>query len=401
MTQRGGRTVRGMGQGSAAARSARPSKQAVESVADAVDRIVVLDGRRRAAPAEPAPDPADEATSALDAVLAELGGISEARVMVYRFDRGGAMQYVATMTPEEVQSEASLLEHVRQEFGGGTYRIHVRDGSGLIANRRIDIAERKQPGPDAGLSSIAALFERQAQQFERTLQALMPRASAAESEDAMLSRLKIMSEIVRGDGGSQRQRDADPSKMIELLLQGIAMGKEMQPAGGAATEDVLVSALSAFAPVIAEAAKAKPAPVRRPAAAAPAVPVKASPAAASPAPTAAPAEEQEDQAEQLRALLALVLRAARADSDPGIYVGMVIDQVGEENVALLLEQPDPLGMLAKFEPAVAEHREWFERLLNEVGELLNAEETDSRDADGSAIGPRGGAPDAADHAALG
>jgi hypothetical protein len=340
-------------------------------------------------------------------VLAQLGGVDDARVMVYRQDKGSPMTYVATYQPEDVQGEASLFETIRQEFGGGSYRVHVRNASGLLANRRIDIADRKVP-TDGGLAasvtaSIAALMTEQRRQFETLVATLtMQRPPVAEiTEDALLSRFKLMAEIVRpqGNGGG------DARTFMQALQQGIELGKSMQQAPtGAGTEDVLLQALSTFAPVIADAAsqrRAVVAPPQRPRIAAPggAVP---GPTATNQPPPSATVNPATDPAADLRQLLALLLRAAVNDSEPDIYAEMVCDQLGDDSVMQLLAQADPLALLTGFAPEVSTHAAWFARLLASIKELYSDEpEPPTVAADGPALGPRGGAEDPADHAHAG
>lgn len=351
-------------------------------------------------------EPIDDAGSlALGAVLDELGALDDATIMLYRLaGRGQELEYVATLTPEQVQGEASLLEMIRLEHGGGTYRVHVRDGAGLIANRRIVIAERKgSPAADGGLSAvIATMMDRQAQQFAELIRTLAPRNDAASTEEAMLARIKTMAEIVRPAQGT------DTKELLGLLMQGVTLGKSMQPPVDVGGEGLMASALAAFAPVIADAAAQRRAmPVRRIGASqAKAPPPAAATAAQATPPAAAPAAEvpADDDAE-LRGLLRIVLRAAEADADEELYAELVLDQVGEDQLKPLATAPegvDLVAMLAQVEPAVLQHREWFGRLIAAIVELMNDEpDPASVAAHGHPLGAGGRAANAADHAGAG
>lgn len=332
-------------------------------------------------------EPIDDAGSlALGAVLDELGALDDATIMLYRLaGRGQELEYVATLTPEQVQGEASLLEMIRLEHGGGTYRVHVRDGAGLIANRRIVIAERKgPPAVDGGLSSIVAtMLDRQAQQFAELIRTITPQRSEGATEEAMLARIKTMADIVRPASGT------DTKELLTLLMQGVTLGKSMQPPADTGAEGLMASALQAFAPVIADAAAQRrqvplrikpPAPVRQ-----------AQPAAPTPA-----AEAANDPNAEMRALLSMVIRAAEAEGDPEFYAELIADQVGDDHARTLLAQPDPIGILVTFDARIGERREWFARCLTAMRALYD--ETDPAPADGNPLGPRGGDTDPADHA---
>lgn len=338
-------------------------------------------------------EPIDDAGSlALGAVLDELGALDDATIMLYRMaGRGQELEYVATLTPEQVQGEASLLEMIRLEHGGGTYRVHVRDGAGLIANRRIVIAERKgPPAVDGGLSSIVAtMLDRQAQQFAELIRSIAPQQRGeADTEAAMLARLKTMADIVRPASGT------DTKELLTLLMQGVSLGKSMQPPADAGAEGLMASALQAFAPVIADAAAqrrtiATANPTRRVQPAAPVRQVQAAP------PTPA-AEAANDPNAEMRALLSMVIRAAEAEGDPEFYAELIADQVGDDHARTLLAQPDPIGILSTFDSRVGERREWFTRCLQAMRALYD--ETDPAPAHGDPLGPRGGDPNPADHA---
>lgn len=345
-------------------------------------------------------EPIDDAGSlALGAVLDELGALDDATIMLYRLaGRGQELEYVATLTPEQVQGEASLLEMIRLEHGGGTYRVHVRDGAGLIANRRIVIAERKGAAAvDGGLSTvIAQMMDRQATQFAELIRALAPRNDAASTEEAMLARIKTMAEIVRPAQGT------DTKELLGLLMQGVTLGKSMQPPVDAGAEGLMANALAAFAPVIADAAAQRRAvPVRRIGAGQPKGPAPTPAAAPAAAVPAAPPAAADDDAE-LRNLLRIVLRAAEADADEELYAELVLDQVGEDQLKPLATAPegvDLVAMLAQVEPAVLQHREWFGRLIAAIVELMNDEpDPATLNADGHPLGQGGGAAHAADYA---
>lgn len=343
----------------------------------------------------------DGASLALGAVLDELGALDDATIMLYRLaGRGQELEYVATLTPEQVQGEASLLEMIRLEHGGGTYRVHVRDGAGLIANRRIVIAERKgPPAVDGGLSSIVAtMLDRQAQQFAELIRSIAPQQRGeADAEAAMLARLKTMADIVRPAAGT------DTKELLTLLMQGVQLGKSMQPPADVGTEGLLASALQTFGPVIADAAAQRRAQPARPRIGA--GQPKAPQPAAQPAPTmrTSATPQADDSDAELRNLLRIVLRAAEGDADPELYADLVIDQVGEQELQPLVTAPegvDLVAMLAQIEPGALQHRAWFERLIAAIKEQLSDEHS-TLPADGDSLGSRGSRQNAADHAQAG
>lgn len=327
----------------------------------------------------------DDGATALDAVLSELGGIDNGRVGVYRIDRAGGLEYVATLTPDEVQGEASLLEAIRRDYGGGSYRIHVRDAAGLIANRRVSIAERKAPPPDAVPNMVTAMMERMQAQTERIVQALTvnqrPAVSEADAEEKVLARMQTMANIL-----GTRSSGIDTSVVMETLSQGIELGKQLSGAAGGqdSTGAVMAESLKAFTAMMLAQQRA---PVRRP------VPVPARQVAAVP-PQAVPqpegpattAEDGADELAAMRTLLQVVMTGARRESDPELYAELVADQLGVEGVAELLRMPDPVGMLVQLEPEADEHRTWLQGLAQALRELQD--EQRAADGDAPSEGPQ-------------
>lgn len=320
----------------------------------------------------------DDGATALDAVLSELGGIDNGRVGVYRIDRAGGLEYVATLTPDEVQGEASLLEAIRRDYGGGNYRIHVRDNAGLIANRRVSIAERKAPAVDAVPNMVQAMMQGMQAQMDRLVQAVTvaqrPAVSEADAEEKVLARMQTMANIL-----GTRSSGIDTSVVMETLSQGIELGKQLGGAAGGQdnTGAVMAESLKAFTAMMAAQQRA---PLRRP------VPAPARQVAAATAPAELPPAEPAavevpagtDEVAAMRTLLQVVMTGARRDSDPELYAELVADQLGDEGVAELLRLPDPVAVLVQLEPEADEHRTWLQGLAQALREL----QEEQRAADG-------------------
>jgi hypothetical protein len=336
-----GRSIGGMQSRTSTARkpAARPEPPVAAQVIELAPRV----------------DDDEAGASALDSVLSELGAVDQGRILVYRVSRqGGQLEYVATLTADEAQGEASLCEAIRRDYGGGTYRVHVRDGAGLIANRRIDIAERRTPAaPDAGLAAVlTATLDRFQLQLTQALQVQRPQVSEADAEERALARIKTMAEIL-----GPRSGGVDTGTVMETLTHGIELGKQLGGAGGGDnTGAVMLESLRAFTTMLAQQPVRRPVPARQ----APA------PAAALPAATAPAAPQQPDQVTAMRTLLQVLLAGAQRDGDPELYAALVLDQLGDEAVAELLQQPDPVALLLQFEPAAAPHRDWLQAVAGEL-----------------------------------
>lgn len=302
----------------------------------------------------------------LDEVLAELGGLDGGHVQVRRLDsRGGPPEFVGNYRPEEVTGEASLLQQIQDDFGGGEYLIHVRDGSGFKANRRIKVAERKRAAPDAGASTLAAAMDRMQSQFNQLLQAVVtrPQASESDTEEKVLARMKLMADIVR----PQASGGLDATALMDTLTKGIELGQKMNGGGDDNTGAVMLQSLRTFEAMLRQPMARRPVP-------APGAGHAAAPAPALPAATAAPAAPGGDEVTAMRQLLQVVLAGAERDGDPAVYAALLLDQLGDEAAQELLQQADPVGMLIQFEPAAAAHREWLDTLADALRHQVSDDE---------------------------
>jgi hypothetical protein len=333
----------------------------------------------------------------LDEVLAELGGLDGGHVQVRRLDsRGGPPEFVGNYRPEEVTGEASLLQQIQDDFGGGEYLIHVRDGSGFKANRRIKVAERRRAAPDAGASTVAAAVDRMQSQFAQLLQAVVarPQASEGDTEEKVLARMKLMADIVRPQGG----QGTDAQALMETLARGIELGQQIAGGGGGGgggdSTAVMVQSLKTFESLF-RSIPPRPAPGARPVR--PAAPATAMPAATAEAvPQVAAPEAEDARVTAMRTLLQVVLTGAARNGDPELYAELVADQVGADGVAELLRLPDPVAMLVQFDPAAEQHREWLAELVSELQELQEgADDAASRPkrVDGDPVRAGRGDPD--------
>jgi hypothetical protein len=87
--------------------------------------------------------------------------------------------------------------------------------------------------------------------------------------------------------------------------------------------------------------------------------------------------------------VAFLVGKAAAGADPGLYADLVLDNVPEAMLRQVLAG-DPVAMLAKLDPRVTEHAEWFRELGALLTGALRADDvgpgTDASTHDGQAGG---------------
>jgi hypothetical protein len=321
---------------------------------------------------------------ALAAVLSSLGENSGASVRIYR--QGGGGYRDVTFLTEWMPSEYSLTR-LQGDYGGGTYRIHVRQGGQLLANSGVKVEARKDmqaapPVRDPALSAVQAQIAALVALVEKVATVQAPPV-AQQSRMDWLKELQVM-QLLFG-GGQSAPRAQDPFDMLTKML---VLQKELGSlAGGGGdaepgTMSVLMKAMETFAPVLQNAAAGR---------AAPAVGYQANPmppldgvgqpfndentlpslpvAAAAPGP--APATNQET--DMLRMYVMMLIAEAAQGIDPEAYALLITQKLQRDQIDELLKPDNWFERLAEFEPKVSPHREWFSDLRDIVFEILTQE----------------------------
>ena len=381
-------------------------------------------------PAAPPALPEDETTDELlirgpaeadepdeDDALSELRGLGvdgEYKFTVSRVARkpGEQSGYCATYQAGDLS-----LDAIRDQFGGGKYKVRVTDSGGrYVANRTLEIMD--VPKRDAPAAAPAQPFVMpqgpDMQGIAALLSAVKPGADASttimplilammESQGkmfaAMMNRpqpeaMKPM-ELIALLKATQNDKASDP---VELLMRGLELGKSLG-GGGEDTSfmGVAKTGLEALMPLIQQQATqpaAVPAPVRR---ALPApVPVPAQLPNSSPAMVpipnavqeAAPAQETGDvnilrKLQWLRGQTAALIVQASRNKDPALYAEVFLDNLppGIEPTEIFerFNAPDAVAQLAQVDARVNQFAPWFEQFRQEVLGLLTDDEEGEED----------------------
>lgn len=347
-----------------------------------LDPAMETDEIQHPATVSPFPDQQQEPEDvALANLLADIGGIdSESRVNVYRALQSKGMKggaYLFSCHPAEFS-----LDKLRDAYGGGDYRVHVRSNGRLVANQLVSIEEAKKPQPDIIMpartdsSDVTKLGELMMQGFQQLGQ-LVAQSVGRPQSDASQTRRELLQDMVTmkqlfGDSRS------DPSSIMEMFLRGVefAKGDGSPPPGESTATDVLLEAMRTFGRPIAEAAMSQ----LPKAGALPQVGVMAAPGAVPPLPNPAPEQSPQPAAanpdqlsehdNMMRMYVAMLVNLAREQRDPSLYAELILDQAPENMIEQILALPDVTEYLAKWAPEVRRHREWVESLKAEIVQLL-------------------------------
>ncbi len=293
-------------------------------------------------------------------------------------------------TPATSMTLPQLMDKLRDDYGGGDFRIRGRKGSKYHGGSRTIGVEPPAAGkvvatspaaPANGMPSMGELITLMFQQNQAMMTNLVAMANnkGQAAPGASFTDLITAAKMLSGQGAAP---SSPLSAVKEILEVQELLGKRGGTGSGEDGDTDWLGLLKSFAPVMQQALAQSPGQA--------AITAGDSVPAAAAAPTPAPAAAAPAQASPLVRLVARLVKAARLDSDPEAYAIFVIDEMGEEAAQKILAQPDSLQKLSAVLPpelvsAVAERLPWFQELLQAVQEQLQPDDgqgsTNGSDAD--------------------
>lgn len=308
-------------------------------------------------------DDEESEDEALAGVLASLGRDSDASVGIYRQGPGGYrdLTYLTECLPSEYS-----LSRLQDEFGGGVFRIHVRNGGKLVANKEVKVAPppNRQAPPVADvtaplqkqLDNLAGIVGQLAQVV--TQQQQRP-ASETQSRKEFFQEMLLMKQMF---GGAPRERDP-----FDMLTKMMTLQKELGGIFGGGGSDVepgsntlLLKAIETFGPILTQANQNKAVPTQ--------------PMLHAPATDMQQAPSHSEEANMLKIYLNMLIAEAKNDIDPQAYALLITQKVARADIDGMLRPDDWFEKLSTFEPAITPFREWFADLRADVFELLTEQD---------------------------
>ena len=332
------------------------------------------------APAQPLqviqPEPDDNDVALLN-IIADLGGATDAKVNVYKAQKGSRdMAYVGSYEAADFS-----LDSLKLEYGGGSYRIHVRRDGQLVANRLLTVADPRNPiiAPPAPAINPADLMNTMQQGFAQLGQTLLqgiaqliPQPKPEKTTADMLKEMMLIKELLAPPQSAAPAVDA-----FATFKQGMEFAQSIQPReGDVGTNEILLEGLKVLSPVLGQALQK---PAFNPQQAGPGVvpptmqlPAPLSMQAVGPTPTP-PISQPEPQPAgapemslQEKMFFNTIIAAAKADADPSTYSALVLDLIGNEQALQLVSLPDWFEQLVAREPRAFAFKPWFEEMRENI-----------------------------------
>jgi hypothetical protein len=299
---------------------------------------------------------------------------------------------------------SGLLEHIRDKYGAGLYRLVGTEAGkrGLVFNRLIEIAESIAPkspaqesplqNPQNMLESVGRIMAESAARTEALIARLTEtKAPTVDPMDSMTKMATMFSTMMASMAGMFKQPAAggggdildQAEKLLKLkeLLGGGSSGND----SGAESNffDVVKAGLQSFGPALATLAVRGAQNQEHPALAAPGAPQvipAAQPNTASyqkPGPTM----RQPDPAmANFKRQVDTLVQNAKSGVDPMQLAGTILDLTPDEkldDLEAMLQAPDMIEKMAALNPEVQIHRQFFDKLRSALLTLLMEETGDT------------------------
>lgn len=325
----------------------------------------------------PASPSEEESEQTLFDVLGELGGVDDAKVNIYRAggikgSRGG--EYVDSLHPSEFS-----LQWLRDTYGGGEYRIHIRSAGRMYGNRLVKIAEplKKETAlPAQNNAGIEALAETMNQGFRQLGEMMMRMAemSRAPAIDPMAAQQAALQNMLTMKQILAPAVTAPPTDPMLMFMKGIEIAASLkggdsvgdrEPGGS----DILMKALETFgAPIAAAVASAQNQPeIVQPAQQYLPQQIQA--------PVQAQVNPQNNQGNNmfgLKQYASMLVGIAKENRDPYTYAGLVVDSAPREEIEKIVNDPSPINRLAVLDKRLADPalNLWLTEFIGIIREML-------------------------------
>lgn len=359
-----------------------------------------------------------EAEKELQNFLADLGTLNSVKITVYRVKEGKKLAWVTSIDPSDLDMEA-LFTSLRQEYGGGTFKVQVRDSGKIVKNRQVDI--EPPPKVDDRFKQLEEKMERsmgggsdttrmiaEMQRMNMDMMRAMSESQAQIAQRQYESQQSIMQNIMAMMAAKDHGPTIDPMQMqatmlesvralremsepaakqdsTDLILKGIELATTLRESADAGNEanmyTVLSKAVGAFGGTMQQAlASQTPDQMRQPASRPEAAPNKI-PDKSHEA-TEAPALPDAHPLKPFESAVNLLVNRALKNSDPYIYAEFLIDEIGLEMAQQWIVTADGQTVIREHFPQTR-HPEvvsWWGELAAVIDEIAQSAQDDG-DAD--------------------
>lgn len=313
-------------------------------------------------------------------LFAGLGDNSEEKVLLYRIATGSQKQgLLCRLDP------GASVEDIPPRFGGGDYVIKRLRGGMIMKSARLFVEgdpKIEQPvkpeatpvAPQLDMQALLQVMMESNKQLLSGLASVMvkPEPIPLPSRTQMLEEMAMMREIFTpANANSQTQQSGG----MELFIKGIELASTLAPRTGETSGmDVLLESIKSFAPAIGEVVKqstaARTVPTQKP----------KQQAIGAPATTPQPVAEiavkpvENEDVMLFKYYVNMLVGFAKQGKDPALYADLIADNLSDEKIMSMLNNPNILNEMAAINSGVIDHRGWFEAVILELRVIMGLTE---------------------------
>lgn len=277
---------------------------------------------------------------------------------------------------------SQLAGRLRDEYGSGTYRIHMRDKENkLKMNRAIHIEAPKSTDVVANptgdlIDRFSLAMSEQQERTERMLRSIIGPQSGGDAFDQMTKMMTAMGAMMQGMG---IQTPQPPKTLVEQLtefkmIKELFGGENSSDTGEANIYTLLGKTVEAFGGPIAAA-------LAQGAESGDLTPEGLATTGALPAPETQTQEmtEQEKHNMEMRKNIHILIQNAKTGIPPEQFAMILVNNTPEEKEDDLwnfISNENCVAQIIQLEPAADAYKEWFDALRLAVIELMSEPEPD-------------------------
>lgn len=233
----------------------------IEPEGDALDKVVM--------------DDVENTATEVSVVLDELRSAitDESQVLLYKLPpRGGPWEYIKTLNPP-INAD-SILEDLKEDWGGGQYMFRVRANGRIAASKRVSIAgPPKTPGMESGRKTdemLPLILQMQQKSSSENMQMMtlmmtQMQQSAQQNQQMMMGMMTaIIPAMTSGRESTASLLQAfaalqaantnhEKGGSMEETLKLLALAKEMFSSDGGGDDNMFTTALKTFGPGLMDA----------------------------------------------------------------------------------------------------------------------------------------------------
>lgn len=296
-------------------------------------------------------------------ILKEIGedtGGETYEMKVYRVPhKGGRLSWLFDCDPT-----LSVLARLRDEYQGGEFELRVIRGNRIFKRKRVAIEAPKvaqiykKPESELSGENLLNVLEKQQENFLKSVSEIFNAVKPAVQESPIKQMAEMMALLdkMKTYNNAGQPPPAQQLSLMDQLKDVLEVQKLLSSgkpeSGETSNGDIILSLLENIGKPFTEHL------------------AKNAPAQQLPGPAIDKINQDKkakgESVNMIKIGINVLLAAAKKDSDPAIYVDLILDRFDENQIKQYLTNPAAMENIIKMQPDIANYQNWFTELLSLV-----------------------------------